>query len=528
MEQKTFLAIVISFLFLISYNAIVVAPKQKEKASNIAQTIDSKTVEDIPVANSIQKAAVEELLPEEEQTVNIGAFTIAFTKQKGTIKRITSNKFKYTPILTNFLTIANSAHLRSFSSTKNDLTLHYEDNGVFIDKNIKAVDEYRLAIQISYLSSSNLSKVENVQLSAFDIFAHTAKDDPEAMRDAMLFEYSQLVDGKVLRKNNAYKFSNKETKNELKSTDWFGWRDRYYFAALVPNFKIQQYSIKHINDHELNFNFTLNQIIIPSKYDFTLYMGPQDLKILNSFDGNIHKIMAFSGNPILDFIEKLIYKFLLLLNVVTKNWGVSIILISLIIYGATYPLTFKSMMSMKKMQELQPKMTELREKHKNDPQKLNTEVVQLYRVHNVNPLGGCLPMLFQMPIFISLYQVLWRTHNFEGANFLWIKDLARPDRAFILNSKLPFIGNEINILPVLMMVVMFMQQKLSSKSVTITDPSQEMQQKMMMYIFPIFIGGIFYHFASGLTLYFTIFYLLSALTQYKMSKMNSKTNERKI
>jgi YidC/Oxa1 family membrane protein insertase len=234
--------------------------------------------------------------------------------------------------------------------------------------------------------------------------------------------------------------------------------------------------------------------------------------------------MAFSGNSIIDAIEIFIYKSLLFINKFTKNWGVSIILISLLIYGATYPLTIKSMLSMRKMQDLQPKMAELREKYKSDPQKLNTEVVQLYRVHNINPLGGCLPMLLQMPIFISLYQVLWRTHNFEGATFLWIKDLSMPDKLFLISKDLPFIGNEINILPVLMMFIMFFQQKLSSKSMVITDPSQEMQQKMMTFIFPVFIGGIFYHFASGLTLYFTIFYLMSTLTQYKMSKLKRASN----
>ncbi len=176
---------------------------------------------------------------------------------------------------------------------------------------------------------------------------------------------------------------------------------------------------------------------------------------------------------------------------------------------------------MRKIQDLQPKMAELREKYKNDPQKLNTEVVQLYKIHNINPLAGCLPMLLQMPVFISLYQVLWRTHNFQGAEFLWIKDLSLPDRLIVFTQEFPFIGNELNILPFFMSIVMFFQQKLSSKSMVISDPSQEMQQKMMMYIFPLFIGGIFYHFASGLTLYFTVFYLLSTLTQYKMSKLGT-------
>jgi YidC/Oxa1 family membrane protein insertase len=255
-------------------------------------------------------------------------------------------------------------------------------------------------------------------------------------------------------------------------------------------------------------------------FDFTIYIGPQDLNLLRKLDGNISKIMAFSGHAFLDFIEKFIYNILLLMNKVIPNWGLCIILISLLIYGATYPLTLKSTLSMRKMQELQPKMAELREKYKNNPQKLNAEVVQLYKIHNVNPLSGCLPVLLQMPVFISLYQVLWRTHNFQGAKFLWIKDLSEPDRLVVLSSGLPFIGHEINILPVLMAIVMFFQQKISAKNMVVVDPAQEMQQKMMMFMMPVFIGGIFYHFASGLTLYFTIFYLLSTLTQYKMSKLN--------
>jgi len=143
----------------------------------------------------------------------------------------------------------------------------------------------------------------------------------------------------------------------------------------------------------------------------------------------------------------------------------------------------------------------------------------LYKEHKVNPLGGCLPMLLQMPVFIGLYQVLWRSVSFKGADFLWIKDLSQPDRLFIMPFKIPFLGNEFNLLPLIMMVVMFAQQKLSTKNIVITDPSQAAQQKMMTTIMPIFIGVIFYKFASGLTLYFTMFYMFSTFTQWKMSKV---------
>jgi YidC/Oxa1 family membrane protein insertase len=123
-----------------------------------------------------------------------------------------------------------------------------------------------------------------------------------------------------------------------------------------------------------------------------------------------------------------------------------------------------------------------------------------------------------MPVFIGIYQVLWREVDFNGANFLWIKDLSMPDRLITFKANLPIIGNEINLLPLVMVVIMFYQQKFSSKSMVITDPMQASHQKMMGIMMPLLLGFVFYKFASGLALYFTMFYLLSTLTQWKMSK----------
>lgn len=527
MEQKTFLAIVLSFLFLMTYNAFVIAPQQKSTALINSQAIenkesanthevmrvdDSQAVEPNPISNS------------ETEEAKIGGFKIKFTKDQGVIKEIYNEALQYSPILTNILTTSRTAKLKSYSVERDILLLNYSDGNVDIQKRIKPIDRNKVSIQIEYLNADDMSKLKNVHFEMFDINGHLVKSDRDALRDSMLLEYSIFADGKIIRKNNAYKFSTKEQKSEVKTIDWFGWRDRYHFTVIKPEFKTAAYKIHYYDEHLLGFEVVLDEtnkmIEVPKTFNFTLYMGPQDLELLRNLDGNINKIMAFSGNSILDAIEKFIYKSLLFINNFTKNWGISIILISILLYAATYPLTLKSMLSMRKMQDLQPKMAELREKYKNDPQKLNTEVVQLYRIHNINPLGGCLPMLLQMPIFISLYQVLWRTHNFEGAQFLWIKDLSMPDKLFLFDREFPFIGNEFNILPIFMMFIMFLQQKLSAKNMVITDPSQEMQQKMMTFVFPVFIAGIFYHFASGLTLYFTVFYLLSTLTQYKMSKKN--------
>lgn len=492
------------------YNSLVIAPQQKLKPSGEMQTVEVNNL----AINSVSPA---EGFKDDDELVEIGSFRIRFSADQGIIKEIYSKSYGYAPFLSHFLDFSQIATLKSINKDESSITFSFEGPGIEIQNQLKAIDNNRLRFQVQI---ANLSNLKNVQFSIFDIDGYRVKNEKNKMRDSMLMEYSLLIDNKVVRKNNAFKFTQKEAKTDQRPVEWFGLRDRYHFAIMEPVFKSKSYAIRWIDDHKIRFEVTPEDIGgDPAEFHFNLYLGPQDLVLLKSLDGNISKIMAFSGNSLLDAVEKFIYNLLLFMNKYIKNWGVSIILISLLIYGATYPLTLKSMLSMRKMQELQPKMAELREKYKNDPQKLNTEVVQLYKIHNINPLAGCLPMLLQMPVFISLYQVLWRTHNFQGAEFLWIKDLSLPDRLIVFTQEFPFIGNELNILPFFMSIVMFFQQKLSSKNTVISDPSQEMQQKMMMYIFPIFIGGIFYHFASGLTLYFTVFYLLSTLTQYKMSKL---------
>jgi len=228
--------------------------------------------------------------------------------------------------------------------------------------------------------------------------------------------------------------------------------------------------------------------------------------------------MAFSNYGLLNFVSMTIYKTLIFTHKYSKSWGVSILLVSFLIYGLMYPLTMSGMKSMRKMQALQPVMAQLREKHKSNPQKMNQEMMELYKEHRVNPFGGCLPFLLQMPIFIGLYQVLWRSVHFKGAEFLWIKDLSEPDRLITFKTSLPLVGNEFNILPLIMTVIMFFQQKLSAKNMVVTDPAQIAQQKMMATVFPVFLGFIFYKFASGLCLYFVVFYTMSTFTQWKISK----------
>jgi len=165
------------------------------------------------------------------------------------------------------------------------------------------------------------------------------------------------------------------------------------------------------------------------------------------------------------------------------------------------------------MQALQPKVEALRITYKDNPQKLNKEILELYREHKVNPLGGCLPLLLQMPVFFALYQVMIRCVALKGAKLLWIKDLSEPDKLFLLPTNLPVLGNEFNLLPLLMAALMFVQQKASLVS---SGSTSEEQQKIMMIVMPIMFGVIFYRMPSGLVLYWFVNSLLMLVYQLKV------------
>jgi len=244
---------------------------------------------------------------------------------------------------------------------------------------------------------------------------------------------------------------------------------------------------------------------------FTVYLGPLDYDVLKQYKVDLQTLVMNK-----DWYERLFRPFSLLilaafklLHKVIPNYGWVLIIFSILIKLILHPLTKKSYQSMSEMQYLQPKLAELREKYKNDPQRLNMEMMKLYKEHGVNPLGGCLPTLLQMPLLFALFIVFRSTIQLRGQPFIgWITDLSRPDTLNI-GIHLPLIGDSIHVLPILMAATMIWQSKM-----TITDP----KQKSMMYIMPVFMLFIFYSLPSGLNLYYTIFNLLSMVQTYMIKK----------
>jgi len=237
---------------------------------------------------------------------------------------------------------------------------------------------------------------------------------------------------------------------------------------------------------------------------FTWYAGPKDYGRLAALGKHQEELMDF-GTP-MDFYSGLfgvmLWHSLNFFYRLIPNYGVAIILVTIALKIIFWPIQAKSIQSMKAMQKFQPLMNKLREKYKDEPQKLNAEMMKLYKEHKINPFSGCLPMLVQLPVLIAFYRVLLNAIALRGASFLWIKDLSQPDTIFMVA------GLPINPLPVAMTAGTFFQQKMTP---TGGDPQQ---QKMMMFM-PVMMLFFFYNLAAGLTLYYTLQQLLSLLQQWR-------------
>jgi len=287
-----------------------------------------------------------------------------------------------------------------------------------------------------------------------------------------------------------------------------GFGDRYFLAAFLPETpQIGTFAVTYRNS-EADAQMLFTGV---GHLASRVFMGPKDLNLLESVDPALSKAidLGFWGVIALPLLRllKLLYR-------VFPNYGVAIILLTIVVKLATLPIAIRGQRSMMKMQRLQPQVTKIREKFKDDSERLNREMVDLYKRNHVNPLGGCLPMLIQFPVMIALYQTLLNAVDLRHAAFIgWIRDLSAPDCLHIAwIPEIPFIAcHGIPALVVLMTISTFLQQWLMPRQ---ADPSQ---QKMMM-IMPLAFSFIFLQFPSGLTLYYFVSNLLGIVQQVILNK----------
>ncbi len=297
--------------------------------------------------------------------------------------------------------------------------------------------------------------------------------------------------------------SDQITEDKLRgATKWAAIRSKYFASALIPENPASGMLMGGIiEDGHPYFDYTLfnnvNEVT-----NITLFLGPLQKNHIENVGVGLEKIMNFGWGFFRPIAKAVLWSLKKMYDLI-PNYGVVLILFSLIIKIIVYPLTKKSYQSSREMQAIQPLIASLKEKYKHDPKRLNQEQMKLFKEHGVNPLGGCLPLLLQMPLLVSLFIVFRSTIELRGQPFAWwITDLSSPDTiAFVA-------GFPINILPVFMAVTMFVQQKMMQPSAG--SPGQN---KMMLYFMNAFFLFIFYGFPSGLNLYYALFNLFTILQQ---------------
>ena len=285
--------------------------------------------------------------------------------------------------------------------------------------------------------------------------------------------------------------------------EWFGVGDRYFMIGLEPATPMQGDALLSVQPGEDRFGvaittepFTLAPGEVKS-YAFDLYTGPKELEVFRE------KEMAMASSVDFGFFGLLalpILAFLKFIFGLIGNWGISIIVLTIVIKAALFPLSNKSYKSMKDMQLLQPEINALKEKYGDDREGLNTEMMGLWKKHGVNPMGGCLPMVVQMPIWFALYRVLWNSVELYQTPFLYFIDLSLRD--------------PIGIFPLFLGVTMWAQQKFTPN--TASDPAQQMVIKFM----PIFFSVIMFTLPAGLVVYILVNNILSIGQQWAIHRQH--------
>jgi len=322
-----------------------------------------------------------------------------------------------------------------------------------------------------------------------------------------------LVDGKLEEIKPSE--LEKESKTLKGTVTWAAFEGTYFMTGVIPE-KNEGITLKLSAEDEKTRTLLIGaEDVIPAKghlqYTYQAYFGPKKMATLKEAGHDLEKIVNFG------WFDKLARPVLYLLNFLYSyvgNYGVAIILVTILIKILFWPIAQKGLKSMKNMQKIQPKMAKLKEKYKDDKARLNEEMMGLYKTYKVNPLGGCLPMLLQIPVFFALYKVLLQAIELRHAPFmLWITDLSAPDRLMI-GIDIPYLGG-IPVLTLLMGGSMFLQQKMTPSS---PDPTQA---KIMMFL-PVIFTFMFLNFASGLVLYWLVNNLLSIGQQYMINKSAAK------
>jgi YidC/Oxa1 family membrane protein insertase len=549
MEQmRLLLAIGLSFLVLFVWSMFFVdnqAPTDTQQAVPTGNTIDQAGTE---IAHTPEKSAISQLEtdelktsqvsenPSREITVETPFYTVSLTAKgacfnsyilknyRETVDADSANKqliprsFKNGEILLSLsgqslkglneavFSVSESADRLVIEDAKQSLTFNWvAEDGTILTKTY-TFDPFSYLIDLKIIMKNASDRVLKDQLIL------SVRKPIEENKGYGFVGPSALIDDKL----EQIKTKKIEDKDEYKGKiKWISVEDRYFLSSIIPSSEVNS-RIKLVADDQIVENQLVNPVFELSpgtqkEFQFLVFMGPKSMELLDSLGYDLGKALNFGffnliAKPCLWFMNKI--------HSVVPNYGIAIIILTIFTKVLLWPLGNKSYKSMSEMKKLQPLMTEIREKYKGDKQKMNQELMALYRTYKVNPMGGCLPMVLQIPVFFALYRMLYQAIELRHAPFfLWINDLSAPDRLFNFGFSIPFMEPPygIPVLTIIMGATMLLQQKMSP------PPGDPTQAKMMM-LMPVVFTFIFINFSSGLVLYWLVNNVLSISQQYYVQK----------
>ena len=533
MDKKAFLAIILSVAVILVWQAFFAKkpPQQQQESARQETTVQEKAAAKTTAPEQITPVQTKTVLSkpvmgsEKDIPVETPLYKAVFTTKGGSLKSYKLKNYRSSlgtdsePIE---LVHVNDGMPRPLTMTFPESSVDIHPESIFTADRVSIdMTQTPEGSKLTFTQTSNQMKEEKIftfypDKYAFDLEVKIYNLSTVALSESAFLSWNQYVDPKSESDSYGHDGPISYIANDVERYDvkkivsgkllgpdiaWAGFESKYFIGAMVPqNPTLTSLALSVDPRNMVSVSLKSTPSIIPpgqiASFGYSLFLGPKENDILKAQGVGLENAIDFGSwmkwlaMPLLISIK--------FLNSYVHNYGIAIIILTILIKIIFWPLGNKSYKSMKEMQKLQPKIAELREKYKSDKAKLSQETMALYKTHKVNPLGGCLPMVIQIPVFFGLYKALMYSIELRHAPFyFWIQDLSAKDPYYIT--------------PIIMGATMLIQQKMSP---SMGDP---MQQKIMM-LMPVVFTFLFVNFPSGLVIYWLFQNILSIGQQYYINK----------
>ncbi|MBQ3834818.1 MAG: membrane protein insertase YidC [Elusimicrobia bacterium] len=512
MQKNTLMFVLFSTIFLLAWYMFFQPTPQQQMLSQtqneqkIEQTNNSAVVQDNKqILQNADKTKVsgQQLVKEEEIIVETEKYKVVFTNKGAAVKNWYIRESN--GALVDLVLPEASPVLANFPGSVYEIAEKTDSKIVF---SYTFMQDWKITkifdLSKDYLHSATV-KLEKLRQDAklpdidFDWGPGLGTDDKELKENVSV---TRVLGYTSTRPSKLEKI--KEQNNPAQIYKWTAIDNRYFLAAFIPDNSLNFSNVGMIKQNKRTAPIYMLSAKVKQEeqvqtFSFKFYVGPKSYSYLKTFDMGLEKTVDFG---FFGFLGRIAMSVLFAIYGLTNNYGWAIIIMTILIQILVLPLTLKTFKSTAAMKKIQPIIKDLQTKYKNDPKRLQVEMMNLYRTQKVNPFGGCLPLFLQLPIFWALFTTLRNAYELRYAPWvLWVKDLSASDSLFYMGSI------SFNLLPLIMGLGMFLQQKMTTAT---SDPTQ----RKMMYIMPLIFTLMFWGFPSGLVLYWLTNSVVSMIVQF--------------